>query len=233
MSDVEVHIQSLMNNIVQRWDLFEEKFHLNNLYSIPELETEGHSPKDVLDELLRLAKGHWYEFYLHLLSPAKCFTYSQSVFPNLFKFIKTFGDSVMDIDSIILKKNFTAVLKDNKFFTELMDQEIYGDQIPLSPGYTISKWLKRFGAIESIPNDLSELLGIFKDEKIQGKVSTFSGHALSDIYIEAKHKIDWNSHHKFERKERVTLKQIFIAFCEMCHFMVLELPWQRVKNSYN
>ena len=227
MTDAEILIQSVMKSIMERWHQFEEQFNLNDfegepLYSIPELETKDISPKDVLEELCHLVNGHWYEFYLNILSPAPSFKFGQSVHSNLFNLIKTFGDYMRGTSEIIFGKNFTAVKKDESYFEDLMNEQIISE-------YTISEWLKKF---ELEPTELCELIGYFDNENMERKIITITGQNRSDLYAEAKHKIEWGSIHKFESKVGVSFEEIIIEIIYRFYYTVLELPWDRVKISY-
>lgn len=230
MTDVEVlRIRSAMSSILDRWGQFEEEFNKNSfgdkkLYHIEELNHKGYSTKDVLEELRRLAMGDWYDFHQQLLGQYQySFEFADCVYNyNLRDFMKSFTDYMDNIDDYIIRKNFNAVEVDVSFFEDLMSSSIGTSNIPARK---ISEWLKIF-EVES--TDLRGILQYMPKEKGVG----IMGLDLGGMYNEAKHKIDWNGFQKFERRFQVKFEDIQKEISLRIHSTLLELPWDKVKNSY-
>ena len=231
MVGVEARVQSMMKYITDRWDQFKQEFNLNDfdglgLYSIVKLESSGHTSKDILEELRSLAEGHWYDFYLKILSldAAGHFKFGRSVL-SLFDFIKSFVGYMENIKEQILISNFKAVWEDQSVFQYVMSS-------PIGLGLNTemaSKWLKRFN-LE--PTSFTDISGYYNDENMNSKFILFTGKNQVDIYIEAKHKIDWNSIQKYERKLRVSFKEILEDLLNTTESIIASLPWEKVAMSY-
>ena len=229
MTDEEVlRIQSAMSSILDRWDQFEEEFNLigedEPLYHIVDLKESGHSSKDVLEELRRLAMGDWYDFHQQLLGEYQySFEFARYVdHYNLLNFIKTFTDYMDNLDNYIVRKNLEVVFNDESYFEDLMSSSIGRSDVPTGK---ISEWLKKFG-VE--PTDLSGILGLMPEKKEAG----IMGSDLGDSYMMAKHKIDWGVFQKFERRFKVKFEDIQKEIESRICIKLLELPWDKVKNSY-
>ena len=229
MTDEEVlRIQSAMSSILDRWDQFEEEFNLigedEPLYHIVELKESGHSSKDVLEELRRLAMGDWYDFHQQLLGQYQfSFEFGRYVDNyNLLNFIKTFTDYMDNLDDYIVSKNKEVVRYDESFFEDLMSSSIGRSDVPTGK---ISEWLKKFG-VE--PTDLTGILGLMPEKKEAWSM----GSDLGDLYMMAKKKIDWGVYQKFERRFKVKFEDIQKAIESRVRITLLELPWDKVKNSY-